>query len=204
MNLTHTTSRKKMISLKITYRLVLFLVSIILLIGCATQPKLAETEFHLTRNDTAKLPLPGTHPDIEHQQLLTTTVRGHDISFYAIVTIKDNKLELMALTPVGIRIFKAIYDGSTVTTEQFIPDIPLPNMTEVIANIMLAYYPKDSWEMVLPLNITINDSLFDRKVHNAQQGTIITIEYEQINGLNHPTKIHNSALNYTINLKNIK
>lgn len=185
------------------YFIILF-VSIFILAGCVTPPKLAETEFHLTQYDTALLPDPAAHKNIEHQQLLTTAVRGHEISFYGIVTIEKGSLELMALTPLGIRIFNTIYDGSSVTTTQYIPDIPLPNMTEVIANIMLAYYSIESWELKLPEGFVIEESLFERKIYNSQHEAIFIIQYQWIDGEKRPTQIHNSALNYTIKLNNLE
>lgn len=180
----------------------LLFVSLVI-IGCASKPPLKETEFHLTQEVTAILPHPSDHKEIEHQQLLTTTVRGHDISFYGIITIKDQKLQLMALTPLGIRIFNTEYDGTTITTEQYIPDIPLPNMTEVIANIMLAYYSPKSWYPTIPQGWKIEDHNLERIIYDSNNKEIFKISYEKVNHEKLPIKIQNTALNYTIELNNL-
>lgn len=179
-------------------------ISALLLTACASPPKLAETEFHLTQKVTTTLPAPGKHKMLEHQQLLTTSIRGYDISFYGIVTIQDDKLELMALTPLGIRIFKTSYNGETVTSEQYIPDVQLPNMTEILANIMLAYYSKDIWKQHIPQNWIIQDTALKRIILDSKNNPVIEVTYTQIANEKRPIKIENIALKYILNIKNLE
>ncbi|WP_158520529.1 DUF3261 domain-containing protein [Wohlfahrtiimonas sp. G9077] len=177
---------------------------VMMLSACANKPQLAPTEFHLTQRLIGQLPAPKLHAPLSTQELITTSVRGHELSFMAMMTIKDNTLTLMALTPVGIRVFKTVYDGHAITTEQYLPNIPLPNMPEILANIMLAHYDAKAWQGHLPSTIRIQDEGLTRTLVNEDQKTILTIQYAQKGHQKVPIQIHNEVLNYTLTLKNIQ
>ncbi|MBS7826387.1 DUF3261 domain-containing protein [Wohlfahrtiimonas chitiniclastica] len=179
-------------------------ILLMFLSGCAHPPKLAPTEFHLTQRLIAQLPAPKSHAPFHSQALITTAVRGHELSFMAMVTIQDHTLTLMALTPVGIRVFKTVYDGHTITTEQYLPNIPLPNMPEILGNFMLAHYDPQAWQGHLPETVHIHDAGLTRTLINDAHQTILTIEYVQNGRQKVPVQIHNEVLNYTLTLKNIQ
>lgn len=177
---------------------------ITLLTGCAIKHQLQPKEFHLTSNAIGTLPLPSRHQPMEHAQLLTTDIRNRQISFIGVVSISKDQIELLALTPVGVRIFKTVYDGQNVVTEKYIPNIPLPDMTNTIANIMLSYYAPSVWSDHLPTGWKVIDKDLERFIQNTQNEKVMTIRYHYLEQERIPSLIQNHILNYTIVLKNLE
>lgn len=186
---------------------IIILMSILWLVGCSTTPKMkdeTDLSFHLTRTDVGTLPDPMVlNKPIDDQQLLTTQVQGHELSFMSILHRDQKGLQLNALSAVGIRLFAINYDGNTVKVTQYMPGMRLPDVNDIIANIMLAYYDFSVWKHHLPENWSMDDQGLTRKVLDQNGEVIIQINYEKQKNRNLPIMIRNNALKYTINLKNL-
>lgn len=182
------------------------LLSVLFIAGCGSVPKMKgenDLSFHLTSTAIGYLPYPKINQSIEEQQLLTTTVNGHELSFMSILN-RDNKgLRLTALSAVGVRLFAIDYDGYSVKVEKYIPNMPLPDANDIIANIMLAYYDLPAWKDHLPKGWVMKDQSLIREVLDANDQIIIQIAYEKHHNDYLPIMITNNALKYTINLKNL-
>lgn len=187
-------------------RTLIIFISILFLASCASQSKMKDEHdltFHLTQKDIGTLPNPKIKRTIEDQQLLTTEVKGYVISFMSVLKRSDSGIQLTALSAVGVRLFIIDYDGITVKTTKYIPDMRLPDVNDIMANIMLAYYDGATWKANLPQNWSIKDQGLSRQILNQDGIEIITIDYKKQNKLQLPIKITNNILKYTINLKNL-
>lgn len=187
-------------------RKIIIFISILWLAGCSTMPKVkdeTDLSFHLTRTDLGTLPNPTIAKAIDDQQLLTTKIKNHEISFISILHRDQHGLQLNALSAVGIRLFTISYDGTTVKVTKYIPNIRLPDVNDIIANIMLAYYDFSAWEYHLPQGWSMSDQGLTRKVLDKNDKIIIIIDYEKKHDRYLPIMITNNVLKYTINLKNL-
>ena len=186
-------------------KIIIFL-SIFWLAGCSTTPTLKDENdlsFHLTRTDIGTLPNPVVGRVMEDQQLLTTKVQGHELSFMSILHRDQYGLQLTALSAVGIRLFAIDYDGAAVRVTKYIPNMRLPDVNDIIANIMLAYYDFSVWKEYLPKDWIIEDHGLNRKILDQNDKIIIQIDYEKQHNRYLPIMITNNVLKYTINLKNL-
>lgn len=187
-------------------RNIIILISILWLAGCSTTSKMkAETDlsFHLTRTDIGTLPNPTVSKSTDDQQLLTTKIQGHELSFMSILHRDQRGLQLTALSAVGIRLFAIDYDGNRVKVTQYMPNMRLPDVNDIIANIMLAYYDFSAWKDYLPQGWSMDHQGLTRKILDKNDKIIIQIDYEKQHNRYLPIMITNNVLKYTINLKNL-
>ncbi len=185
---------------------IIILMCIGIIVGCASQPKIKDENdlsFHLTQTAIGSLPDPKVSQKVEDQQLLSTQMRGHYIYFMSLLQRGENGLSLTALSPVGIKLFTVNYDGSAVKVDKYIPNMRLPDVNDIIANIMLAYYGSDAWKDHLPQNWKMVDQNLTREILDQDGEKIMQISYEKKNKKHLPVTIHNYSLKYTINLKNL-
>ena len=187
-------------------RKIIIFISILWLSGCSTTSQIkdeADLSFHLTRTDIGTLPNPIVSQSVDDQQLLTTKVQGHELSFLSILHRDQEGLQLTALSAVGIRLFAIDYNGSKVKVTQYIPNMRLPDINDIVANIMLAYYDFSAWKDHLPQGWSMDHQGLTRNILNENDKIVIQIDYEKQNNRYLPIMITNNVLKYTINLKNL-
>lgn len=69
------------------------------------------------------------------------------------------QLTLVGLTPSGVRLFLVRYDQQGISTRQLSPLLTtgMPPVSQVLADVMLCYWPLASWQPQLPPGWTLRD-----------------------------------------------
>ncbi|MDR1283077.1 MAG: DUF3261 domain-containing protein, partial [Opitutaceae bacterium] len=133
---------------------------------------------------SAKITLPpptlATPPAPLHcEQLLRASAAGRTYTLHAILDADGHQIKLAGLTTLGIRLFRLGYAGNLVTTEK-LPGAPasLPPPSQVLADIMLTWWPIDTWTAHLPAGWTLSDDTPAlRTLRDPRGAVVIEINY---------------------------
>ncbi len=186
--------------IKFHRHIILLLLAIIS--GCATQqvaPKAwANKEVEIS------LPPPTSEQPLQIQQLLTTTFNNKTHSLVVLLDVQKDQLNLVGLTPVGIRLFTVNYNQKGIQTKLNLPIPNLPKANQVLLDIMLAYWPVSTWSDHLPEHWSLQDTDHKRYLKNDKEETIVEISYQTSNSVRIPKKIVHHQFGYTIDLENME
>ena len=171
-----------------------------LLSACATPPSLAPQAW-LKPGVSVTLPPSGIMPPINRQQLLTVLVDGKTHSLMTLLEADEHQLVLVGMTTLGIRLFKITYDADGIHTEQSVVMQELPPATQVLADIMLSYWPVPAWQVRLPSGWTLRDENSHRTLYNADNQLVTEIEYAGTN--RSPVGIRQHAFGYQLSIENL-
>lgn len=182
----------------------LFLIITLLLAGCATpsQPDM-RPEAWLKPGVRVLLPAPQLNEKLEQQQLLTATVDGKQQSMLVLLAADGQTLQLAGLSPVGIRLFKVLYDQNGIHTEQAIKIAQLPPANQVLADIMLSYWPINRWQPLLPVGWKLVDTVAQRTLYDDKGQIITQIDYLVQNSSRQPVAITQHVFHYHIAIQNV-
>lgn len=172
--------------------------------GCATHPP-AETlpQAWLKPGVQVKLPSPRLAIPVNQQQLLTATVKGKQQSLLVLLNADGKSLQLAGLSPLGIRLFKVVYDKQGIHTEQAIKIDGLPPANQVLADIMFSYWPVESWQPLLPSGWQLKDEPLRRTLLDNKGNTITRIDYLPAGSTRQPVSITQQAFHYQIAIQNV-
>jgi len=172
--------------------------------GCATPPP-AQTlpQAWLKPGVQVKLPSPQLATPVNQQQLLTATVKGKQQSLLVLLNADGKSLQLAGLSPLGIRLFKVVYDQQGIHTEQAIKIDGLPPANQVLADIMFCYWPVSRWQPLLPAGWTLQDRGMRRILSDNQGHEITRIDYVTRGGQRQPVSITQRAFHYHITIQNV-
>lgn len=179
----------------------LALLPALLLVACAAGPKAPSA--WLKPGVSVRLPAPGITPAVSEQQLLTATVEGRAQSLLVLLNADGGQLTLVGLSSLGIRLFTVTYDRQGIHTGQSVVLPRLPPAGQVLADIMLSYWPAEAWHKVLPRGWTLVDTA-DRRVLADPGGNSVTeIHYEIIAGRRQPVALSNAIFHYQIAIQHL-
>ncbi|KAB8311450.1 DUF3261 domain-containing protein [Rahnella contaminans] len=172
--------------------------------GCASRPP-AQTlpQAWLKPGVQVKLPAPVLAVPVSQQQLLTATVNGKQQSLLVLLNADGNSLQLAGLSPLGIRLFKVVYDQTGIHTEQAIKIEGLPPANQVLADIMFSYWPVGSWQPLLPPGWTLKDQPLRRTLSDDKGNAITRIDYLPEGKSRRPVSITQMAFHYQITIQNV-
>lgn len=177
---------------------------ILMLGGCAiNSPSGTEPQAWLKRGVQVKLPAPLLDKPVSQQQLLTATVNGKQQSLLVLLNADGKSLQLAGLSPLGIRLFKVVYDQTGIHTEQAIKMEGLPPANQVLADIMLSYWPVQSWQPLLPAGWTFDEQPLRRTLLDNEGHAITRIDYVTQGGTRQPVSITQMAFHYQITIQNV-
>jgi hypothetical protein len=177
---------------------------ILMLGGCAiNSPSGTEPQAWLKRGVQVKLPAPLLEKPVSQQQLLTATVNGKQQSLLVLLNADGKSLQLAGLSPLGIRLFKVVYDQTGIHTEQAIKMEGLPPANQVLADIMLSYWPVQSWQPLLPAGWTFDEQPLRRTLLDNEGHAITRIDYVTQGGTRQPVSITQMAFHYQITIQNV-
>nr|WP_244182444.1 DUF3261 domain-containing protein [Xenorhabdus beddingii] len=150
------------------------------------------------------LPEPKMTPAINEQQLLTATVKGKQQSLIVLLSANEHHLSLAGLSSLGIRLFKLDYDNNGIRTEQSIVLPELPPANQVLADIMLSYWPVSVWQARLPAGWTLQDSGDRRQLHDKDGKLITEIQYDTRNDKRRPIHVRQFIFGYSIAIQHLE
>lgn len=177
---------------------------ILMLGGCAiNSPSGTEPQAWLKRGVQVKLPAPLLDKPVSQQQLLTATVNGKQQSLLVLLNADGKSLQLAGLSPLGIRLFKVVYDQTGIHTEQAIKMEGLPPANQVLPDIMLSYWPVQSWQPLLPAGWTFDEQPLRRTLLDNEGHAITRIDYVTQGGTRQPVSITQMAFHYQITIQNV-
>jgi len=177
---------------------------ILMLGGCAiNSPSGTEPQAWLKRGVQVKLPAPLLDKPVSQQQLLTATVNGKQQSLLVLLNADGKSLQLAGLSPLGIRLFKVVYDQTGIHTGQAIKIEGLPPANQVLADIMLSYWPVQSWQPLLPAGWTFDEQPLRRTLLDNEGHAVTRIDYVAQGGTRQPVSITQMAFHYQITIQNV-
>lgn len=180
----------------------LFVFVVLLLAGCSSQP--APTAY-LDKGTAMTLPAPALATPFYRQQLLTATVGERSHQLMTVLEADGRQLTLVGLTPSGVRLFRVRYDQQGIATEQLSPLLTggMPPVSQVLADVMLCYWPLASWQPQLPPGWTLHDEGLTRRLH-APDGTLVTeIRYRDADGVREPVSLQQHVFHYRLQLETL-
>ncbi len=180
------------------------LVAALILSGCSHSTKNnddSRPHAWLEPGQRVYLPAPRITPTVNSQQLLTGTFKGKTQSLLVMLNADDKKITLAGLSSVGIRLFLVTYDEKGLHTEQSIVVPQLPPAGQVLADVMLSYWPLDVWQKQLPDGWSLNDIGDKRELRDADGKLVTEITYEKQNGNRVPHSIAQHVFKYNITIQ---
>ena len=151
------------------------------------------------------LPAPVLATPFYRQQLLTATVGESAHQLMTVLEADGHQLTLVGLTPSGVRLFRVRYDQQGIATQQLSPLLAtgMPPVTQVLADVMLCYWPLASWQPQLPPGWTLHDEGLTRRLR-APDGTLVSeIHYRDIDGVREPVSLQQHVFHYRLQLETL-
>lgn len=173
------------------------------LVGCSSSKHPKQPSAWLKPGVSVTLPSPGLNQSFTEQQLLTANVKGKSYSLIALLDVNSEGLSLAGLSSLGVRLFLLNYDNQGIHTEQSIMLPELPPAEQVLADIMLSYWPTDSWSSHLPKGWQIIDHATTRELRDEQQQLVSEITYQVDSNGKVPMKIDNRIFGYQIMISHL-
>ena len=176
-----------------------------LLSACASSPK-PDNRAYLTPDTSLLLPAPVRDRPLYRQQLLSARSKGGQHQLLAVLEADGRQLTLVGLTPSGIRLFRVSYDGETIHTEQLsklLGGAALPPATQVLADVMLSYWPVAAWQPQLPKGWRLEDQGMERRLYDPAGKLVSEILYREIAGEREPVRLIQHAFDYQLEMEKL-
>lgn len=186
-------------------KLFLSLLLTALLCACASQPA-PENRAYLTPGTSLQLPPPERAQPLYRQQLLSAHSKGGDHQLLTVLEADGHKLTLVGLTPSGIRLFRVSYEGEAIHTEQLsnlLGGAALPPVAQVLADVMLSYWPIVTWQPRLPEGWQLVDEGMVRRLTSPDGKLVSEIHYRQIDGEREPVRLIQHAFDYQLQMEKL-
>ncbi len=184
--------------------ILLMIGMVLLLTACAGSEKNTRPQAWLKPGVKMTLPPPSITPSIHQQQLLTATVKGQQHQLLVLLSADEQRLTLAGLSPLGIRLFRLTYDSSGISAEQSMMLPQLPPTHQVLADIMLSYWPLSAWHGQLPAGWTLTDQDDRRELWDSNRQRVIKILYRTLpDGQRQPISVHQYPFDYQISIQSL-
>lgn len=183
------------------------LIGFWLLTGCSSQ--MAPPSAALDRHHTVALPAPAMTPGFYRQQLLTVTLpqqQGAGKSLLTLLAVSDKGVVLVGLSPLGVRLFRIEYDATGIRSEQ-LPALSalgaLPPINQVLADVMLSYWPIARWQPLLPAGWTLADRGLRRELRDERGQLVSEIHYRQMGAYREPVRLWHHLFGYQLQIQTL-
>lgn len=186
-------------------KLFLSLLFATLLSACASQP-VPDNRAFLSPDTSLLLPAPLRAQPLYRQQLLSAHSKGGQHQLLTVLEADGHRLTLVGLTPSGIRLFRLSYDGKEIETEQLsslLGGAALPPVAQVLADVMLSYWPIAAWQPQLPKGWRLEDEGMVRRLTDPDGKLVSEIHYRQIAGEREPVRLIQHAFDYQLQMEKL-
>ena len=180
-----------------------FLLVALLLSACAGNHHSGKPTAWVKPGTAIVLPAPGIAQKIEQQQLLTIEARGQQHTLLVLLQADEKQISLAGLSPLGIRLFALHYDAAGISTEQSVAGPELPPANQVLADIMLSYWPVAAWQNLLPPGWQLEEDAYSRRLTDPDGKVVTRITYLQKNGQRLPARIWQNVFHYQISINTL-
>lgn len=177
---------------------IFYFILMFMLVGCTSPKTPKQPSAWLKPGVSVNLPAPALNQAFTEQQLLTANVNGKAYSLVALLDVNNERLNLAGLSSLGVRLFLLNYDDKGIHTEQSIMLPELPPAEQVLADIMLSYWPVESWAPNLPKGWTLVDLDATRELRDEKKQLVSVITYQLEANERVPMKIDNHVFGYQI------
>ncbi|GHU05161.1 lipoprotein [Alphaproteobacteria bacterium] len=158
----------------------------------------------LTPEIQIELPPPGIAPSVKERQVLTGFFAGKQHSLLVLLDADDRRLSLAGLSPLGIRLFQLSYDSSGIHTEQFVALPEMPPASQVLMDVMLSYWPQESWASRLPEGWSLTDGKNRRELRDFEGRLVATVEFRTEGGKRAPVGVTQHRFDYRIAIERLE
>ena len=172
--------------------------------ACSTLPQAALDYRHQVR-----LPSLMAAPVLYRQQLLTMRRVGKSEPPHTLMMVlqaSSSGVHLVGLTPLGIRLFRIDYDSHGLGSEA-LPALDgmgkLPPGSQILADVMLCYWPIASWQPLLPVGWSLQDEGDQRLLRDAHGKLVSEILYRQEGGYREPVRLWHHIFDYQLSLQTL-
>lgn len=175
---------------------------LVLLSGCSSQPGI---EALIAPGVPLSLPSPRHSEPLNRQQLLTASVQGKQYQLLTVLEAGQQGITLVGLMPTGARLFKVRYDQRGIHSERLIP-LPgntLPAPAQVLADVMLCYWPLAEWQSRLPTGWRLVDEGDVRRLIDPANAVVTEIRYQSWQGQREPVSLTQHRFGYRLQLENL-
>lgn len=153
--------------------------SLFLISGCSVSEENTHLEAVVKPNVVINLPQLNVAP-FSLEELLTAHYGSDTQSLLTVLESNGHNLGLEVLTPTGIRLIGANYDGHKITTTKYINIDKLPDANQVLFDILLCHAQINDIQKVLPPNYTVHDDALSRTLSDDKGEVIYRITYQPI------------------------
>ncbi len=188
------------------------LLCLLILAGCNSHSNKNIPQAWLKVGTRVALPDPELSPPLIAQQLLTATIKDQSYALLTVLEAKEGRVTLVGLSTIGIKLFTITYSQNHIETEQNITAKGLPPATQILADIMLSYWPVSAWNPVLPPDWRLVDTANQRILYDDKNKIIIDVLYQSnltdehtdSTGRRDPIRVTHHAFGYQINIQDMK
>ena len=185
-------------------------VLVLWLTGCAstTTPEVSRPEANLTPEVVVQLPSPIRAVPLHVEQILTAQIKGqtNGHSLLVVMEADGQRLSLVGFSLLGVRLFRVEYGNDGIRVEQ-LPALAalgaLPPANQVLADVLLSYWPRESWQAVLPAGWQLIDQPLRRELRDEKGELVSEITYQQQVGDRNPVRLWQHAFDYQLTIQTL-
>ena len=185
-------------------------VLVLWLTGCAstTTPEVSKAEANLTPQVVVPLPAPIRDSPLHVEQILTAQIKGqtNGHSLLVVMEADGQRLSLVGFSLLGVRLFRVEYRVDGIRVEQ-LPALAalgaLPPANQVLADVLLSYWPRESWQAVLPAGWQLIDQPLRRELRDEKGELVSEITYQQQVGDRNPVRLWQHAFDYQLTIQTL-
>ena len=185
-------------------------VLVLWLTGCAstTAPEVSRAEANLTPQVVVPLPAPIRDSPLHVEQILTAQIKGqtNGHSLLVVMEADGQRLSLVGFSLLGVRLFRVDYGVDGIRVEQ-LPALAalgaLPPANQVLADVLLSYWPREAWQAVLPAGWQLIDTPLRRELRNEKGELVSEITYQPQAGDRNPVRLWQHAFDYQLTIQTL-
>jgi hypothetical protein len=168
------------------------------LASCAAPPP---PQAFLNRQVTVALPRPAALGHGWHaSQLLSADYGGQKGQIPVELEVQGDWLTLVGLSALGPPIFTIRYDGNQIIAEHKAIDVHSLPPAQILADVMLVYWPRSAWMPLLPPGWRLDDEGAERRLFDDTGTLVLQIHTDGPVDRPHTVDLTNHIFHYQIKI----